>query len=395
MELGEILSQAQDRAQEIDPTDFWWGGKETHKNSSLPPIKLRLQNPKLPGQDTSHYSKLPWKVQANRKVLHVECNKKFASDVKRLVQYAKECGIVEELWGHHAHISKVVDKGSSPSKIKRLIKVAQHHTSYQCTMMLEDITDIVYLNGTVAIKNDNTGNVIRVVSLRTLLLRYLRLSNGYQLIVENHQANRVMGPVQAVVPNSPEAERMIMMMNKSFLAYVANVLRDQGFDETFLWNMFKATCCQTKLAECESCTWDEEMGMLTTQKEKEQIKTDLDLENAPWFKNAFEGLDLESGPAGNKQQAPPPEALFNLDGKRLVKTIHECHIAKVTTGSPPPQQKGKKNEAVVEVDSSDDKDSASLSSNAGPRDQVTEGVDEASSTSSAEDGQDESAAYGG
>jgi hypothetical protein len=56
-------------------------------------------------------------------------------------------------------------------------------------MMLEDITGIIYLNGMVAIKDDNTGNVIRVVSLRTLLLRYLCLSNGHQLIVEIHQAN--------------------------------------------------------------------------------------------------------------------------------------------------------------------------------------------------------------
>jgi hypothetical protein len=150
---------------------------------------------------------------------------------------------------------------------------------------------------------------------------------------------------------------MIMMMNKKFPAYVGNFLRDQGFNETFLWNMFKATCCQTKLAECESCTWDAEMRMLTTQKEKEQNKTDLDLENALWFKNSFEGLDLESGLAGNKQQAPPPEALFDLDGKRSVKTIHECHIAKAMMGSSPPQQKGKKNEAAIEVNSSDDKDS--------------------------------------
>ncbi len=144
------------------------------------------------------------------------------------MQYAKECGIVEEFWGRHAHISEVVDKGSSPSEIKRLIKVAQRHTSYQCTMMLEDITGIVYLNGTAAIKDNNTGNVIRVVSLRTLLLRYLHLSNGHQLIAEIHQANGVMGPVQAVVPNSPEAEQMIMMMNKNFPAYVGNILRDQG-----------------------------------------------------------------------------------------------------------------------------------------------------------------------
>jgi hypothetical protein len=112
------------------------------------------------------------------------------------MHYAKECGLVEEFWGHHAHISKVVNKGSSPSEIKRLIKVAQRHTSYQCSMMLEDISSIVYLNGTVAVKDDTTRNVIRVVSLCTLLLCYLRLSDGHQLIAEIHQSNGVMGPVR-------------------------------------------------------------------------------------------------------------------------------------------------------------------------------------------------------
>jgi hypothetical protein len=388
--LEDILTQAQARAQEINPTEFWWSADKTPKNSSLPPIELRLQNPKLPGQDTSHYSKLSWRVQANRKVLHVKCDKKFASNIKRLMHYAKECGLVEEFWGRHTHISKVVEKGSSPSKIKRLIKVAQRHTSYQCLMMLEDINGIVYLNGMTAVKDDTTGNVIRVVSLPTLLLRYLRLSNGHQLIAEIHEANGVMGPVQAVIPNTPEVEQMIVMMNKNFPACVGNVLRDQGFDGGFLWELLKVTCCQTKLAECEQCTWDEETGTLMTQKEKVQEKTNLNLENAPWFKDAFSRLDLESGP-GNKQQAPPPEALFDLDDKRSVKTIHERHVAEATRGSPPPKRKGKKNEDAIMVDSSENKDSASLPSNAGPHDQTAEGVDDTSPTSSAEDGQDESA----
>jgi hypothetical protein len=131
-----------------------------------------------------------------------------------------------------------------------------------------------------------------------------------------------------------------------------------------------------------------------TQKEKTQEKTDLDLENAPWFKDAFSGLDLESG-QGKKQQAPPPEAHFDLDGERLVKTIHICHLAKATTGSPPPKQKGKKHDDTIVVESSEDEDSASLPSKAVSREQIAKGVDAISPTSSAEDGQDESAANGG
>ncbi len=186
---------------------------------------------------------------------------------------------------------------------------------------------------------------------------------------------------------------MIVMMNKNFPAYVGNVLRDQGFDGGFLWELLKATCCQMKLAECEQCTWDKETGTLMTQKEKALEKTDLDLENAPWFKDAFSGLDLESG-RGKKQQALPPEALFDLDGERSIKTIHECHVAKATAGSPPPKEKGKHHDDTIGVGSSEDEDSASLPSVARSREVSDEGVDVISPTSSAEDGQNASMANG-
>jgi hypothetical protein len=64
-ELGEILTEAQNQVQEHDPTEFWWGLENMAPNSSLPPLELRLQNPKLPGQDTFHFNKLSWQVQAD------------------------------------------------------------------------------------------------------------------------------------------------------------------------------------------------------------------------------------------------------------------------------------------------------------------------------------------
>jgi hypothetical protein len=81
VEIHEILTAAQSQIQEQDPTEFWWGLEDTAPNSSLPPLELRLENPKLPGQDTSHFNKLSWRVQANRKVYHVECNSRFAKDI--------------------------------------------------------------------------------------------------------------------------------------------------------------------------------------------------------------------------------------------------------------------------------------------------------------------------
>ncbi len=123
-------------AQKYEPMDFVFDSNDLPPNSSLPAIKLCLQNPKLHGQDTSHFGKLSWKAQANRKVFHVECDSCHAKDIKRLAQIAKEANIAKDIWGKHAHISKVVDKDSIPSKIRRCSGVAQVHTNYQCLMIL-------------------------------------------------------------------------------------------------------------------------------------------------------------------------------------------------------------------------------------------------------------------
>ena len=382
-EFRTILQEAQETAQELDPTEFFWPMADLPNNSTLPALEIRLQNPKLPGQDTSHFSKMSWRVQSNRKAFHLECDRRYAAEIKKLTQMAKENNLVEKMWGKHAHISEVVDKDSTPSEIKRLIKVAQSHASYQCSMILEDIIGITNLDATAGIYDEETGTFLGTLSLRQALLRYLRLSDGHQLIAEVHQSDEVMGPVQAVIPNTPEAERMILMMNKNVPAYIGNVLKDQGMPEPFLMELVKKSCCPTQISDMASCTWDSDSGSLTTQREEAEDKNRAVLETASWFKDAF--ADLGSATNGkSKKPAPPPESLFNLEEDRSVKTVHHRHEEEqqeATTAGNTPPRKGK-NE-VVELASSDE-DSASSSSLDGPRAADAVG-DEDSPTSSAED----------
>ncbi len=220
--------EAQRRVQEHGATEFWWSSEDTGPNSTLPAFELCLMSPKLPGQDTSHFNKLSWQVQVNWKVYHVECDRRFAKDIQCLMHYAKELDLVTKYWGRHAHVSKVVDKSSLPSKNKRLIQVAQRHTNtnYHFSMIFEDISGIADLDEYAAVKDEETGRKIVTITLHTVLLKYLRLSDGHQLIAEIHQLKEPMAPVQAIVPNTPEAEHMIVMMNKNFPSYVGNVLRD-------------------------------------------------------------------------------------------------------------------------------------------------------------------------
>ncbi len=65
-ELCELLSKAQELAQDIDPTKFFWAAADLPRNSTLPALELCLMNPKTLGQDTSQHNKLSWRAHANR-----------------------------------------------------------------------------------------------------------------------------------------------------------------------------------------------------------------------------------------------------------------------------------------------------------------------------------------
>jgi hypothetical protein len=212
-----------------------------------------------------------------------------------------------------------------------------------------------------------------------------------QLIVEAHQSDEIMGPVQAVIPNTPEAKRMILMMNKNVPSYIGNVLRDQGMPETFLIDLGRASCCPTQVLEMANCSRGLDNVTLTTHQEEAKEKNQIILETASWFKNAF--ADLDSVVDGKtKKPAPPPETLFNLEEDRSIKTVHHHHEqAATTTGSTPPWEgKGK----VVNVASSDE-ESASSSSQDRPRTKAAIGDEDFSASSDEDDGNAQGAANGG
>jgi hypothetical protein len=45
----------------------------------------------------------------------VECDRRYATNIKCLMQFAKKNKLVSEMWGKHAHVSEVVNKDSTPS----------------------------------------------------------------------------------------------------------------------------------------------------------------------------------------------------------------------------------------------------------------------------------------
>ena len=57
------------------------------------------------------------------------------------------------------------------------------------------------------------------MSLRHVLYHHMKLSEGYSLLAEVHQESE-LDSVDIVVPDIPEAEAMVAMMNKQISVYL-------------------------------------------------------------------------------------------------------------------------------------------------------------------------------
>jgi hypothetical protein len=171
-------------------------------------------------------------------------------------------------------------------------------------MILEDVVSITDLDGEVMLDEARLPTPPRLL-LRNILLQYIQLSDGHQLLTEIHQSGRVMGKVQAVVPNTPEAEQMILMMNKNFPAYVGYVLHDQGLPDGFLMELFQCMCCPPMISKMALCTWDPDSGTLTTARKADEWKNLAELEKVSWYKNAFEDIGTVK-----RSNPNPPQSCF-------------------------------------------------------------------------------------
>ena len=96
-----------------------------------------------------------------------------------------------------------------------------------------------------------------------------------------------MGPVNVIVPNIPEAESMILMMNSHFPAFCFHYLTEKGVGKLFVRNLLREACCPTLMGTIKDCSWDKEKQSITTAAQAEEEARLKELENAAWYKDEF------------------------------------------------------------------------------------------------------------
>jgi hypothetical protein len=119
-----------------------------------------------------------------------------------------------------------------------------------------------------------------------VLLNYLKMKDGDLMIPKVHQED-IIKPTHIIIPNTPEAERMVGMMNKNLPAFLWHMLIEQGLPEDFITGLLNESCKATMLAEVTKCQWDTNSRTLTTEDKMNHEEETKAFERASWCKDEF------------------------------------------------------------------------------------------------------------
>ena len=96
-----------------------------------------------------------------------------------------------------------------------------------------------------------------------MLYHHIKLAEGYYLIAEVHQESK-LDSVDIVVPDIPEAESMVAMMNKQLLVYLSNYIVDAGMGKVFVNALIQGENFLALNHADGNCTWGRSKETATT-----------------------------------------------------------------------------------------------------------------------------------
>jgi hypothetical protein len=190
-------------------------------------------------------------------------------------------------------------------------------------MSAEELVGVIDLDNPTSIFHPISGKLVAYYSLRYMHLNFVKMSDPCSLITKGHQSD-ISKPTHIIIPNTPEAEQLIGMINKNLPAFLLHMLKEQGLPEDFIDELIKKSCEALMLAGMHSCKWDAENWVLTPEDELARVEKTRLFEGDAWFKDKFGLLRRNKK---NQRKYTAPEALFNLDDAGSFKTIHNHHQA--------------------------------------------------------------------
>jgi hypothetical protein len=323
-EFKHTLEEAKDIAEDEDE-DGWM----SFSWNEFPALNIRKLMPKIPGQDTSKFKKWSGRQHENRKVLAIEADENDVEIIQYLVETAKYWQLFEKRWGHMVRVTIALDnrskkRGGHQTQLRvDMAAVASYrkHINYNANTRMDGIRGIFHLDKKVPFYSvSDPTKLMGTITLCRVLYKYMKMSDGHSLLDEVHQVTP-MGPVDVVVPNTEEAERMMLMMHKNSAAYLYFYLKSNTeLGDVLIASLIRATMDPILVNSIEKCKWDAETCVSTTLEDAENDKIKA-MEEAAWYNDEFIYHMVDTS-RKEKAAYATKEALEELNCDHSYKSIH-------------------------------------------------------------------------
>jgi hypothetical protein len=187
------------------------------------------------------------------------------------------------------------------------------------------------------------------------MLYRLSLEDGLLLFLQLSQ--RPSGEVDAVIPNTPEAETKAERINHQVAAWCINYCNDTNpGGNSFFQKLASKAFCQVLLHKVSKCVWDSATQTVTSPHVQSEMAAVAEFESQDWVRDI---LQATSSPAKEKTFVHPNVA-FPFQDNFLVGTIHGTNAG---TNRSTAQQAGdgkSNNEGAIEILDNEDDDNVSV-----------------------------------
>jgi hypothetical protein len=211
--------------------------------------------------------------------------------------------------------------------------------------------------------NMASGDHLAKFTLRDLLY-WLTLEDGSPLFIQ--LAQRPLGEVDVVIPNTPKAKTKAEKINHHVTSWCINYWKDTHPDGiTFYRKLAPKAFSQILPHEVKECSWDPSTQTVTSPHAHSEMAAVLELKNQNWVK------DIMQGPSSTAKEKAyvDPNVVFPFKDDFSVGTIHgtnaTCHPDSAHASKPaPPTTDGTagQNEVIEIVDDANDDNSSVLTS---------------------------------
>ncbi len=235
---------------------------EEYKSKDIPVFSLKINIPCLP-EKKKHDNKAYDHIQEQGKTaFHFKVAKSNIPFFKFLSNHAHKMKLDTKYFGKFTKLTDTLGNTAPLSDCTRLRRCIQGHLNFHLSSTSITIYGIDNMDAAETLRNLANGSIIAHLSLRDMLYR-IHLENKSPLFLQLSQCTS--GEVDAVIPNTPEAELMAEQMNVQIVAWCHFYWKSTNpGGERFYKKLSDQAFNQVMLHKINKCKWDDKTRSVTS-----------------------------------------------------------------------------------------------------------------------------------